>query len=316
MSARTKKIKPWIFWLSGIGVILSLALAGIFFIHPSYPSRIGVAIVGDPTIVISYDSRQPGFIAIQIPSDVAVDAAYGYGTYPLASVWELDSMDKRRGKLYMKTLEDAIGIPIQYYIKPSKETFSSHNSIEDYSMAVFSYISVFAAMVGSVQTNIPPWLLFEISRSLVDIHPTDTILFDLEHQEVLYDVLLPDGTHRTQIDPGKLDILIGTHAEDPEIRKEHLRIGVYNTTKLPGLAQKVARVMEQAGFHVVIVANDTSLTPDRCIIESSKDLFSSVSLQTLVWLYGCTLQEQTHSSQHDVTLFVGKDIEQWFLPFP
>lgn len=313
MSARTKKIKPWIFWLSGIGVILGLALAGILFIHPRYPSRIGIAIVSNPTIVFSYDPARSILLALRVPSDVFLDVTRGYGMYPVSSLWKLDAMDNRDGMVYRETLEEAFGIPIRFYIRPLHEDIGFETPIREQMSDVFSLSSCLHAFF-SHRTNMPLWFLLEMSQTVPNLRPTETVFFDLTHEAVFTNTIFPDGTSHKIIDSGRLSLLLGTHAEDAHIRKENLRIAVYNTTQSPGLAQKVARILEQAGFHVVTIANRDANHPAQCVIQGSQEVLKTHSVQTLHWLYGCLIEEQQDDSISDVTFLIGSDFEKRFLP--
>jgi len=314
MSARTKKIKPWIFWFGGIVVILGLTLAGILLIHPRYPSRIGIAIVSNPTIVFSYDPVRSTLLALRIPSDTSVHVMRGYGAYPVSSLWKLDSMDKRGGTIYTETLEETIGIPVRFFIRPVEEDIGSEKPIEEQMNDVFS-LSSCLRLFFSNRTNIPLWLLLELSRVVPGLRPTETVFFDFAHESVFADGTLPDETPRKAIDPDQLALLLGTYAEDANIRKENLRIAVYNTTETSGLAQRVARILESTGFHVVTVANRQVNQLAQCVIQGNQETLKTHSVQTLRWLYGCSIEGQQDESQSDVTLIIGSDYEKRFLPF-
>lgn len=314
MSARKKRRNPRI--LFGIIALTTLLITGmsIFVIYPSYPSRIGVAVVGEPTIVFSFDPVRKSVTAMSIPSDTYVDVTRGYGAYPISSVWKLDSIDKRHGTVYTETLEEALGIPVGYFIDSSDKKGGFGEALTQIQSSL-SIPSCIRALIQKKRTNIPPGLLFKLSSVFRSISPTDMTLFDLENQSVFEDTILPDGTSVKKIDTGKLALLLGTHTEDAQIRKENLRIAVYNTTNSPGLAQKVARVMEQTGFHVVTIANDDQFRPTTCIVRGKREVHETNTVKTLLWLYGCLFEEENMESQSDVTLIIGTDFGKRFLPF-
>lgn len=314
MSARKKNKNPWILFGLGSVSILLVTFFSIFFIHPSVPSRIGVAIVGSPTIVFSYDPIRQDMTAVRIPADVYTDVTRGYGTYPLSSIWKLDSIDKRRGMVFTETMEETTGIPIRYFLDTGNRGISP-DTIESQLKSALSIPSCIRILLDRKRTNMPPWLLLEISHAFGSMNPTDMTFIDLVNEPVFISETLADGTMVKKIDAGKLSLLIGTHAEDAQIRKENLRIAVFNSTNSPGLAQKVTRILETTGFHVSSIANNESIRPDRCILRIGKVMNDTNTVKTLLWLYGCVIEEETTDTQADVTFIIGTDIEKRFFPF-
>ncbi|KKS87990.1 MAG: hypothetical protein UW37_C0004G0005 [Candidatus Gottesmanbacteria bacterium GW2011_GWA2_44_17] len=314
MSARTKRKNPWmLLGVVAVGII-SIPFASIFFIHSSVPGRIGVAVVGEPTVVFSYDPMRPSITAVSIPSDVYVDVTRGYGAYPLSSVWKLDRIDKRRGVIFTETLEEAIGIPVRFFVEPSKQIGASE-TLRNHIGNALSFSSFLRTLVDKKRTNIHPWLFMKISRAFQSMNPTEISFFDLKNQAVFIDGTLADGTSVKKIDTGKLALLFGTLAEDAQIRKENLRIAVYNTTRTPGLAQKVSRVIESSGFHVSSIDNDETVKTSQCILRGKREVLQTVTVKTLVWLYGCFIQEEMTDSRSDVTLLIGTDFEKRYVSY-
>jgi hypothetical protein len=314
MSARKKLNNPWIFLFFSALLVLLVTCLSIYFIHERIPTRVGVVIVGDPTIVFSYDQIRNSITALSVPSDVYVDVVRGYGSYPISSVWKLDSLDKRRGVVLTETVEEAIGIPIRFFINPVSRGGST-DSIDVQIKNALSFFSCIRVLFQKNQTNISPGMFFELSRAVRGMGPTDMTFIDLSNQAVFWDSALADGTSVKKIDSGKLALILGTHAEDPQIRKENLRIAVFNSTKSSGLAQTISRIMEGVGFHVSSIANIDNMEPSACIIRGKKEIFKTNTVQTLQWLYGCTFQEDAQDSQSDVTLIIGTDFEKRFFPF-
>jgi hypothetical protein len=313
MSVRYKKRNPWILLVFGTVSVLLITFISVFFFGPTIPTRIGIAIVGSPTVVLSYDPIRKSLLGVSIPPDVTVDVVRGYGMYPVSSVWKLDSLDKRGGVVFTETLEEAIGIPIHFYIDAPYQNPST--KIEDHIQRTLSMTSVLKMLLDKKRTNIPPAMIVDLMRSYQSMSPTDMVFFDLDTTSVFVDGALADGSNVKKIDSEKMALLLGTYAEDARIRREDLRVAVFNTTKTPGLAQKVARVMEKTGFHVVTIANNEKFQPTQCVVQAKKDFFKTVTVQTLVWLYGCSKGEETDMSSSDVTLILGTHFEKRFFPF-
>jgi len=294
--------------------IFVIAAGLVFFIHPAIPTRIGVVIVGNPTIVFSYDPRRNIAMAVGIPSDISVDAVRGYGTYPISSVWKLDRMDHRKGVLFEETLEDTIGIPIRFFIDRSNKKTEEGESIETQIQNTFSFPSSIQMFIQK-RTNIAPWLLFTLSQAMTQMGPTDMTVFDLANRPIFVESAQADGTTVKKIDTEKLTLLLGTHAEDAEIRKENLRIALSNTTESSGLAQKLARILEEAGFHVITLSNEEDVRPTRCVIRSKLEIEETHTVKTLQWLYGCLFEEAKEELQSDVHFIIGSEFKKRFVSF-
>lgn len=313
MSARTKKRNPWIIGVFGMVILFALWCSRVLFFYPKSPTRIGVALIGTPTIVLSYDPTRQSMTALRIPSDVTVDVVRGYGAYPLSSLWKLDAIDKRKGKVYTETLEEATGIALQYYLEgsaPSKDADTITGQIQQ-SLTLGSCVQ---ALMSPGKTNMPAGLLFALSRAFSGMNPTDMAVFDVT-DAILVNSSLADGTTIKKIDREKLTLLLGTRAEDPQIRKENYRIALFNTTDMPGLGQKVTRVIETLGFHVSAISNDDTFQKATCDVRASKDVLESHTAQTLVWLYGCSTSVEEQSAQADISLRIGSDFAKRFVSF-
>jgi len=314
MSARKKHRSPWILFIVGTLGIFIVTAFSFLVIHPTIPTRIGVAIVGDPTVVFSYDLKRNTITALSIPSTMYVDVVRGYGAYPVSSLWKLDSMDKRQGVLFLETLEEAVGFPVRFFIDPHSKSYSER-TVEDRIQELLSLRSCLTMLFRQKKTNMPPWLYFSLYRMYQGINSADVTIFDLNNHAVYDSVPRADGSEINKIDPDKLNLLLGTHAEDAQIRKENLRLAVYNTTASPGLAQKITRVIETTGFHVVTLGNNEAIQPERCILKTKKENQDSISIQTLQWLYGCVREVEDEAMQEDIAFIIGTEYEKRFLPF-
>ncbi len=314
MSARRRTHHPWrILGVGAVGILLATTLSVILF-GPDIPTRVGIGIPGDPVRVVSYDRERQQIAVLLIPADTVVDVVRGYGAYPVGSVWKLDLLDKRRGVLFTETLEEATGIPVRFFIDPFDQIQPGGSAQSDM-QGVFSLPTLIRLMVAPGRSNLPVSILVSLLRSIPSMNPTDVRVFDLSRSGILAKETQADGSGATAIDSPRLSLLLGTHIEDAAIRQENLRIAVFNTTPAPGLAQKASRVMEQAGFHVVTVGNNDAIRPDRCVIRAKEDVLKSVSVRTLEYLYGCSVQEETDPSVSDVSVFLGTAYERRFQPF-
>lgn len=314
MTVRSKHRNPWILFSLSAFVVLMMTVLSMFLFGPSVPTRIGVAVVGDPVVIFSYDWVRRGLVIIKVPHDVSVDMVRGYGKYPVGSVFQLDELDKRDGRVFMETMEEAVGIPVRFYIHPTKSVPQDSSPLDIVLHAV-SYPSLFWTTISPKRTNIPINIFFELTRAFPSLRPTEMKIFDLEALSVFTEVTLPDGSRVKEIDQGKLGYHLGTHGEDGQIRSENSRIAVLNTTKTPGLAQKAARVLEKTGFHVITIANSDQESPKQCIVRMKKDFLESVTVKTLVYLYHCQKEVETEVTQHDATLILGSDFEKRFYPY-
>lgn len=252
-------------------------------------SRLTVLSVGDPMVIWSRDPAGRGFIKITIPAAVQVDAVGGYGRYSLNALWKLGEMDKKSAALVQKSLEEAFGVPIPWYLDTSGQRFLP-------------------------RTNMPITMLLIWLWNTRSIRPDQMKEIVMNRQTGLMETAQPDGVGVEVLDPDRIDTALGSLFEDEAIRREHLSATVYNTTEMPTLGKRVGRLLNRMGIFVVRVGNDTPRV-DQCVVSGEQSVLQSVTARVVAAALDCQLVVKP-SDAGDLEIRVGLRYEKRFLSSP
>ena len=105
---------------------------------------------------------------------------------------------------------------------------------------------------------------------------------------------------------------MGTALEEDSIRKESLRVAVYNTTDMPTLGHRAERKVNKIGALVVEVGNDTPVV-DTCIVSGIKSVIESFTVRFMVDTYGCKTNVSEINKRADIEMRIGRDFQRHFL---
>lgn len=291
-----------VIWITSIIVLLCLFLLIAIIAWPQNSlKRKTIVVVGDPMRMVSRDEHTNRWVIITIPAGVTIEGANAYGSYSLASLWELGQIDKKKGSLLVTSLEDVTGIPLYWYISELNEKNQ-----------VFSLSTLTRLITGTIETNIP---LHEFVRLIWAYKQTraDRIeTVDLKDLSILMSESLPDGSTVETLRPERLDAALETLFEDQDIRSEGLRIAVFNATGRPQLGSHAARMINRIGGLVVSIGNeDTQI--DQCILRAVKTQLGSKTAAILKAIFSCTNQELKEEGRADLDVILGSAYEERFL---
>jgi len=266
--------------------------------------RVGIAILSQPVLVISWSPRNNTLVAMRLPGDARVHVAYGYGMYSISSLSDLDRVENKHGQLVTKTLEDLVGFPIQYYVREKQEGSVLDDSDRLSVQSFFSLPSLFRMVQGHIETNIPFFSFLHFYRAFGNIPTSALTSYDFVKRNVVAPLTLPDGSEDVVIDTSKLDIFLGNVLEDERLRKENFRIEIVNATLREGLAQHVARILDKSGLQIVSLGNsDTPL--DTCRIQGHRAVKDSLTVRFIEYALGKCLFEENDDTSIDATITVG-----------
>lgn len=289
----------------GIVAILSFlvfAVLVISFWRKPALGRVTVLAVGDPMVVWSWEKSTGRFVRMTIPSRAVIDAVGGYGTYSLDALWKLGAIDKKGAAVLTESLSETLGIPIPWYIEPVSSSGTSPLRLS----------TVLAYLWGRAHTNMPIWTLLSLAWAGSWVRPDRVTEFTISNSNVLVDRSLADGSTVQTVDTLRLDPLLQHTFEDERIRNEHLSVAVYNTTPMPTLGNRAARLVTRIGGLVVRVGNDTPQL-DRCMLKGKKEVLQSVTAVVIASLFDCDRQEGSGDIA-DLELRVGSVWANRFLP--
>lgn len=279
-----------------------------------YPRRT-IVLVGSPMTVFSWNEQERSLILLSLPEGMSAEGTHGYGQYSFESFWKLGEIDKKDGTVLSESVSEALGVPVGWYIGPKTGIFPDKDDALTLAKDVFSFKGVLSYVSGTYRTNIPfatfvsyVWLLQVTKPAHIDTYDftnVPTLIAD--------DVTIADGSHALVVNPVLVDARLAHVFEDERVRRETVSTAVYNTTDIPSLGTRVARLLGNLGVSVVSVGNDTPEV-DACTVSGTKASLTSVSASVIQSFLGCTARETPESERADLTVRIGKSYAKRFLP--
>lgn len=257
--------------------------------------RTTIVVAGDPVTVLSWDGERRKLGVITIPGDVRIDGVYGTGQLPLVSLLKLEELDGGKKGLFIHSLSDALGVPIEDVIR-DRGPLDTHGAIG--SLSPFSQTGWQWEGGLSLPARFHLWWIFK------NLRPDVIWSVNLQDQGVFRDTDLADGSGIRVFNNERFDTALGSLLESDSIRREMYRVLIVNTTSATGLGGRVARVLERAGMAVASVENDAS-PQDGCSVHVEKDLRQSHAVLFIQKTYGCTLSPDRGDVRVDITVRLG-----------
>lgn len=288
---------------------LVAVILAIWLLYPKkdnpYP-RETVVLVGSPMTVFSWNPRDRSLILITIPEDMTAEGTHGYGTYSFHAFWKLGEIDKKDGTVLSESVSEALGIPVTGYIG-AKQGLLDQN--------VFTFSHIVSYLRGAYRTNIPFSTFIKFVWLMQVAKPARVDTYDFTHNPSLIadDVTIADGSHQLLLNPVRVDTQLAHLFEDERVRRETVTTAVFNTTQMPSLGTRVARLLGNLGVSVVSVGNDTPEV-DACTIRGTKDALLRVSAKVVEGVLGCVPVETAEPERADLTIRIGKSYAKRFLP--
>lgn len=281
---------------------------------PTTPIRNSIVFIGEPIVIVSWDTNRSQYVILTIPSDMKVEALHGYGFYSISSLWKLDVLEKRHGILFLPSLVENFAIPIQWFNVHGKVVGKTNEEIVQFVTSQLSPVSLMKSFIvrSSSVTLIEMVRIWMATRA---IDASTTHVFDFRSRSIGTAISLPDGSIAMQFDLRMYDGIVGDVFGSVELRKDSIRLAIYNTTSMLGIGSRVARVIEQLGGYVVFVGNDEVSYDGLCELKGSKERLLTMTSKVIQSLYGCTSVETSEVLRGDVVLRLGKLFEKRYLPF-
>jgi hypothetical protein len=304
----SRYLKRMVSWL-----LLGLLCIICFFIFSFGLSAIkpgfSLLIISNPVTLIYWPEDQHKIEVMKIPSNMAIDAADGYGTYTLESLWRLGTIDKKSGAIIMRSLSETLGIPITWYIAPRNPDFDTVDNVTHIVSQNISLGKIVDFTRGKYISNINWWDYIRLSKNLTFKYIDSTNTLDLK-DNLAYDIRdLPDNSQIYIINPDKIDKLLGNDFELDSIRGESLSVAVYNTTTSMGLATKLGRMLNRLGLTVLTVGNE-NYPIQSCEITAQADVLQSKTVNLLQQLFQCHTIVSTQTARTDITIRIANDYIQ------
>jgi len=296
-------------WLLVFALLISLGLgfkAWLSFRHRVWDgkSRLNIALAGEKTYLLGLDPVDSEIILIEIPSETQIEVAFGLGSYPIDSVFELSRLEKKEGILLAQTLENNLAIPVKAWVDYQKE-IDFHQPKNLFLQLIYS------SLKGEAKTNLTNWDRLQLLYTIKNVSVFRSNSYNLSNLNLLEEVELPDKNKGLRIEPERIDAFIQTHFQERKLREENLTIEVINTTQFPGLAERGARLLNNLGVEVVGVNNQEEKT-NRCQLVGEGKLKNNYSAKFIRQIFDCQWQDSQEEGRADLILILGEAYQQKF----
>lgn len=264
---------------------------------------INVAILAEKNYILSFNPYQKSLLLLKIPDETYLKVPFNFGKWSLGSVYKLGQSEfsPNGALLYKKTLEENLGIPINNYIIDQQDKQSFEKTLDNLRQNPLENI----AFLRKVKTDLSFLEYWKLFWSLKGVRFDKVKVLDLGDSDLIFWVVLRDGSRVISLDQDELDNYIQKYFADSKITDERLSIGIYNTTEHPGLAEKAARIIENMGGRVVFTANSKSHL-DQSIVIGGKSYTLNI-LNGIFSKKSSNKLQNLDSSRADVNLFLGED---------
>lgn len=292
-----------------IVVVLILCVIWMVLRVASAPAqfRQSTILVGEIVHIVSWDAKREQVVIADLPGTAVIEGTRGYGRYPLFSLLKLDGIDRHGGKVFIESLSDALGLPLVGISELSPDA-PKDGSVELLRQA-FSWKSLFELR----KHHAIPWSTWASWVWAARTLKADQVEA-INATQVLVDQLQPDGSTVAIFDAQRFDYLYGNLFTDTRIRTEGVTVSVYNTTGVPTIGQKAARILAQLGVSVVTVGNDETAIAG-CMLEGTKDSLRSQTALFIRSYFLCqTKQSDETQGTSDLSLRLGTDYASIFAP--
>jgi len=221
--------------------------------------------LADKLYLLSVNPAGKTVVLVSFPETLLIDAFGGYGQFKLSSLAGLADQEGKPN-LLVKSIEYDFGFPVDYWF--SQEVGWEINQVRKDPKAIAKAIGRRAFNFRKPTRVIDRINLYWLSRFLTR---GNLLWQDREGEKVgfLNETDFGGEAGFWQLNKDAWDQWAALLA-DPQIIDEGLSIGVYNTTRSAGLANKTARILVNSGMRVVKVANHSKKT-DNCLLLTKEE---------------------------------------------
>ncbi|MFA5933368.1 MAG: LytR C-terminal domain-containing protein [Microgenomates group bacterium] len=251
----------------------------------------------DNSYLLSYQPAGKELTIIKFPEDLNLDVPYGFGNWPMRSIYDLGQAEKPPMGPYL--LRDSINISFDILADGYLIFNDKRESLPDLINSERASFLPGIDILSKAKTDLNLVEFFKVWWAIKEVRGDKIKTIDLEKSELTKWLLLPDGSRVIAIDEIKLDQFEVGYFETEKIKKEGLSIGIFNATDVPGLAERAARVLTNMGGRVIFTSNHLDKVSKSTII--SKKSYTSNYISKALNLY-CP-QPKTSSFWQKIPLF-------------
>jgi hypothetical protein len=253
----------------------------------------------DPAVLISYNPKDNQLTTIPL-AGVKVKLIGGYGEYATDKIYAFDRQEGRGGFVFVKSLENFLGVPIMSYI-------SIGNSLNEQENVGGTLPLLVKMATGKLTSGMGWWDKLRWVWLVGGITPSDTKRVDLANLGVVRAETEADGHVSLTLDQGRWDRWVQGNLFENIIEGEHISVAVVNATDHTGLGNQTARVIENVGADVVRVRSESGAI-EECTVGGKIELVDSQTVKFIKKVFGCGWKElDTGSERADIVVLIGED---------
>jgi hypothetical protein len=261
--------------------------------------RINFVVNGKNTSLVSFEPTEKTLTFLEIPNNTLLEVTHGYGEYQLSAIARLGDLEKRKN-LLSETLQENLALPVSGYIQDlgvQENDVNSRNNLNDI---------LIEGLVGKNQTNLSSWDILRLWWQIRTVKETDVLIFNLEKRDLLTAKTLAEKTKVFSLDTPIFDLKMQNLLPILALKKDNLTIEILNSTGVPGLADKTARILNNIGTRVVSTGNmETEI--QKSLLKGNKNLKNTKTVEIVKKLFNCDWQDTDESGRADLTLIIGHD---------
>lgn len=246
--------------------------------------------------LISFSPKKGEIVIVNIPDELFLEAAHGFGNWQLRSIYGLGESQKEIGgnKLLKDSLSSFFALPIEVVVEGDLALMISQKQLSP------------IKTLAKLKSDLSLFDLIRLQFGLSKVRFDKIKEINLDQDFGLEKDILADGTVVYSADFIRLDQFL-SEVSDPAIVSEHKTIAVFNSTNHPLLAQKAARLITNLGGDVIIVSNGKNKYQKTATFgEKSKTLERIKQIFEANDTIGPE-DEDLVSSRAQINLFLGED---------
>ncbi|MBI2017974.1 LCP family protein [Candidatus Daviesbacteria bacterium] len=219
--------------------------------------KINLVVRNNNISVLSFDPAEQTIRIIDIPDETYIEVTGGFGSWQVRSIYDLGQSERRDGATALAlSLSNFLGAPIDGFIEPLNEfrQMSAYDLVSHLRSNPLNYLQ----FLGNSKISLTPTEFTRLAFNVYLIRFDKITRVDLKKEALLKEKVLPDGNPGLIGDPLKIDGFASNNFIDQKLRKDEKTVAVFNASKKPGIAQKVANLISHLGGNVIFTTNASS----------------------------------------------------------
>jgi hypothetical protein len=223
---------------------------------------------GKQVILKQWRPAEKSWRVIELPPDLVLPIAQGYGLYRVGALVELDRLEKKQGGLILVGLQEALG-----------------------------------AVIDDTWADLRWW--DRLRLWVLAGGRSETVQFD--QVVAMTEIRGPDGAVTWQVSEADMDKFSSRFLADEAVRAEGIKVAILNATGRTGLARRVARIATNMGLVVVKLGEAAPAQKSKLLVSREKRQSISVRKISRLLAIERPEVGDASEYRADAVVFVGAD---------